>query len=466
MNTFRVPESPEKQKERAALEAFPRIQISAGDEASTVKRDAARHLTRVLHDYSLKFQKIEGGLEPQLKEDEIKRMEKSIKSDASKIGDSKLDQHLSRFLADAKSGKNPFKSEYIGDTEFQMRNEYGHSTLTTPDGKSGIAEVTRKTNAERSGPDKQIHSFTILYEEVTGRPRPTSHFFVLKRGIKERSFVEVMSDPTEDKQTREMLFHLDDVADGKKEPTLDLFGHNRFLGEDSSIIPQKHREQLTPDVVRRWMDTILSDNYNEKEVLSRSEEAQTAMHVEDPQLWMRVQMLRHLEKGIKELSVSSQPNEKISREKLRTKLQFTFNEIVENCEIQHAINHIEKPDMPPWLDELSMMLSSIHGHSNDYRGAQFAISIFLPVFSVAFEKIEEVRDLNSLDDGERAALLLVYGMARLEKGEEVDLKKLEKEISLDGAPNPVDAFKTLAKMDSFLLKRRAADLEGLLYDTF
>ena len=464
MNAFKVTQ-PEKLDERAAAEAFPRINLKTVEEASTVKRDAARHITRVLHDYSLKFQKIEGGLEPQLKEDEIKRIEKSVKSDAGKIGDSNLDQHIDKLFADAKSGKNPFKIGYIGSMEFHMRSEYGYSTFTTADG-TGIAEVTDKMVVERSG-----REFTVLNTEITGIPRPTSRFFVLKQGASERNFVEITSDPAEDKRTRELLFHLQDVAEGKEEPNAGLiFGHNRFLGGYSRIMPEEHYKRLdNPEYigfVKKWMETVFKDGdqYKGTEAVHFSNDVEGILGIKDPELWMRVQMLRHLKIGIDELASTGMPNEKVSREKLRSKIQAAFHELEGNHEIQHAINKIEKPEMQDWQDELTAMLTSIHGHSRDYRGSpQFSLAIIVPLFSLAVEKLGKVSDTGRLDYGERAAFALVYGLAKLDKGETPEFDKLDRQL-LKGEFNPSEALARLATMESFVLKQRAMELERLAYE--
>lgn len=447
---------PEKLDERNASKAFPRIQIGSVEEASSVKRDAAMHLASLLHNYSLRLQKLEVGLDSPLKEEELKGMEKSIKSDTAKIGDAKLERYTAMFIADAKKGANPFRSDYISSMEFLMRNEYGYSSFTNSEGKSGIAEVTEKRSAERSG-----HKFTVLDTEIIGIARPPSHFFTLKQGFRERNFIEITSDPAEMKQTIELLHHLQDVAHGKEPDVGMIFGHNAFLGGSSCIIPEEQYQKLDNaeyrGFVKKWMEVTFKEKYRIEDVLVFSEDAEDILGIKDPQLWMRVQMLRHMKAGVDELSVG------ISPEGLDKRIQRAFRELSENHEMPHAISNIEKRNMPEWLDELTAMLSSIHGYSPDYRGSpQFALSIIVPLFSLAVEKLEKVTDLRELDYGERAALSLVYGLAELDAGKTPDLNRLSKQLLKFGL-NPEDALERLARMESFVLKQRAMKLEELAY---
>lgn len=458
MNSLRV-EQPEGLGKRNAMTAFDAVHILSIEEIDPEKKKAAMDLASTMFGYFLKLRKVEGKLEAPIKQAELENLRNSIKLDTGKIKDSELEAYTNRFLDDIKNGKNPFRSDYIHSMEALMLEKYHHSTYTVKEPFfSGLAEVVHENRMERS---KKI--FTVREIELTARSPdcPTSHFYILQKEAKNRMFIDLIFNPAEDKRTVETILHLRDVAFGGNPDSRKIFGHNGLLGLDSGILSEKQLEKLAPadypdaykGFVKKWMEALFKSNkkYDPSEAVQMAKDAQEIVG-EDPQLWMRVQMLRNMEKAAIEASINSSSRldeEKILKDAVRT--------MEKDHELQHAINAIDKLRIPAWMDELSAMIASVHGRSENYPVTpQLAMAGVLPLFSQAFEKFSKIQDLELLDYGERAALLFVCGMEELNKGKTPDLKKIE-------LANGLEAFYELPRMESFELRQLAMKFDDAFY---
>ena len=476
MNAVKVPE---KLGERAAMDPLKVFaEIPLKDELRQETKEAARVLANNMYTLANLLKNIETGIEVDKSRAELNAVLGSMKSEISKISSSKHDSALNNLFKDfqkqIEKGENPFKKNDIEKLESHLLLTYGHSTYTVPEfGFSGLAEVTSKKQMEHSGT-----KVTIMKISMTESQCPPSSFYVLERGAQRKMFAEVISNDYENKLTVNLMLHLQKLAAGKEEPNIKLlFGHNRFLGMYTGIMPEKDYSKLDKAFVKEWMQALLAegDNYKPEDVLKFSEEAQRKMKVDDPYLWARVQMLRHLKKGIDEISETG-----LTGDGLRKKLLETFERINEMHELNHAVNTIQKHRMSPWIDELSSTFSTTHGDSVDYPGApHFILAMNLPLFAGAMDTLSGGKSrerilsldalnalpkvLNQLDYGERAALLSVYALVkRLETGQTPELEKLGRDPSWNPNLDPPKVLE-LGTLDSFFIRQHAMEIKKSVY---
>jgi len=476
MNTVKVPEKLGERAAMAPVNLFNEIPIR--DELRPETKEAARVLASNMYASANLLKKTEARIEVDGSRAELNAILNSMKSEVSKINCSKHDSTLNNLFKDfqkqIENGENPFKKSEIEKLESHLLLTYGHSTYTVPEfGFSGLAEVTSKKQVEYSG-----SKVTVMKISITESQCPPSSFYVLERGAQRKMFAEVISNDYENKVTIDLMLHLQKLAAGKEEPDIKLlFGHNRFLGMYTGIMPERDYSKLDKAFVKDWMTALLAegDDYKPEDVLKFSEEAQRKMKVSDPYLWARVQMLRHLKKGIDEISATG-----LAGDELRKKLLETFERINEMHELNHAVNTIQKLRMSPWIDELSSTFSTTHGDSVDYPGTPHLIlAMNSPLFAGAMDTLSGGKSrerilsldalnalpkvLNQLDYGERAALLSVYALVKkLETGQPPELEKLGRNPSWNPNLDPLKVLE-LGTLDSFLIRPHAMEIKKSVY---